>query len=98
YALVRAFSKEVGMPPHAYQTYVRVLRARELIALGRRLSSVALDVGFTDQSHLSRNFKRGLGVTPGRYARLAPGAAEPAPTEARRAAEARHLPSAPPPR
>jgi AraC-like DNA-binding protein len=87
YALVRAFSKEVGMPPHAYQTYVRVLRARELIAAGRRLSSVALDVGFTDQSHLSRNFKRVLGVTPGRYARLAQEVEEePAPVQARQAA------------
>ena len=72
YALVRAFTKEIGMPPHAYQTYVRILRARELIAAGRPLSSVALDVGFADQSHLSRNFKRVLGVTPGQYARLAP--------------------------
>jgi AraC-like DNA-binding protein len=70
FALVRAFTKEVGMPPHAYQTHLRVARARALIAAGRRLSDVALDVGFSDQSHLNRHFKSLVGTTPGGYARM----------------------------
>lgn len=70
FALVRAFTKEVGMPPHAYQTHLRVARARELITAGRRLSDVALEVGFTDQSHMNRHFKTLVGATPGEYARL----------------------------
>jgi AraC-like DNA-binding protein len=68
-ALVRAFTREVGMPPHAYQTLLRVVRARELIASGQSLSDVSVAVGFTDQSHLTRHFKRLVGITPGRYAR-----------------------------
>jgi AraC-like DNA-binding protein len=69
YALARAFTREVGIPPHAYQTYIKVLRARELIASGYSLSDASVAVGFSDQSHLGRYFKRMLGITPGRYAR-----------------------------
>jgi AraC-like DNA-binding protein len=69
FALAHAFTREVGMPPHAYQTHVRVQRARELIGAGRLLSTVSVEVGFADQSHLTRHFKRVLGLTPGRYAR-----------------------------
>jgi AraC-like DNA-binding protein len=69
FALARAFTREVGLPPHAYQTQLRVLRACELIRMGTPLSSVALHVGFSDQSHLCRHFKRILGMTPGAYGR-----------------------------
>jgi AraC-like DNA-binding protein len=68
YYLVRAFHKQVGVPPHQYQTVVRVNRARKLLASGAALSDVAYRTGFCDQSHLTRCFKRTLGVTPGRYA------------------------------
>ena len=69
FALVRAFTREVGLPPHAYQTHLRVLHACELIQKGTPLSVVALKVGFSDQSHLCRHFKRILGMTPGAYGR-----------------------------
>jgi AraC-like DNA-binding protein len=69
FALARAFTREVGLPPHAYQTQLRVLHACELIRRGTPLSVVALNVGFSDQSHLCRHFKRILGMTPGAYGR-----------------------------
>jgi AraC-like DNA-binding protein len=68
YYLVRAFHRQVGVPPHHYQTVVRVNRARRLLASGDAPSDVAYRTGFCDQSHLTRCFKRTLGVTPGRYA------------------------------
>jgi AraC-like DNA-binding protein len=74
FALARAFTREVGLPPHAYQTQLRVLRACELIREGTPLSAVALHVGFSDQSHLCRHFKRILGMTPGAYGRELAGA------------------------
>ena len=40
------------------------------IALAKKLIDVAVDCGFTDQSHLTRHFKRSLGVTPGAYQRM----------------------------
>lgn len=68
YYLVRVFSKHVGMPPHQYQTNLRVLRARKLLISGATVAEVAYSSGFCDQSHLNRCFKRMLGLTPGKYA------------------------------
>ena len=50
---------------------LRVDHAQELIARqGRTLTmaAIAQDCGFADQSHMSRHFRRVLGVTPGEYA------------------------------
>jgi AraC-like DNA-binding protein len=65
--LIRVFQREVGLSPHAYLTQVRVERARALILQGWTLASAAAETGFTDQSHLTRHFKRILGITPGQY-------------------------------
>jgi AraC-like DNA-binding protein len=63
----RVFSEQIGMPPHAFQTQVRVARARALLLEGWSISEVAARTGFADQSHLTRHFKRLVGTTPGRY-------------------------------
>lgn len=65
--LVRVFSETVGIPPHAYLRQVRVRRAKAQLRLGHTLTEVALSTGFTDQSHLTRWFKRLWGITPGAY-------------------------------
>jgi AraC-like DNA-binding protein len=65
---VRVFRHEVGLPPHAWHVEVRVRRARELLRRGTPPALVAAELGFVDQSHLTREFKRRVGVTPGRYA------------------------------
>jgi AraC-like DNA-binding protein len=67
YYLHRLFCQEVGLPPHQYQTQVRVAHAKALLAKGLPISQVALATGFADQSHLTRHFKRLVQVTPGRY-------------------------------
>jgi AraC-like DNA-binding protein len=69
--LVRRFRAEVGMPPHAFQLALRLDRAKVLTAQGVPLADVALRCGFTDQSHLSRHFRKLVGVAPGAYARSA---------------------------
>ena len=65
--LTRVFAKEVGMPPHAFQTQVRVARAKKLIRTGFPLSGVAALTGFADQSHFNRHFKKLMKITPGEY-------------------------------
>lgn len=65
--LLRVFHSEVGVPPHEYQTQLRIAHARKLLRKGMPISQAALATGFFDQSHLSRNFKRIVGVTPGHY-------------------------------
>jgi AraC-like DNA-binding protein len=73
--LNRAFRAGTGLPPHAYQTHRRVEHARALLAAGEPVSSTAWLTGFADQSHLTRHFRRAVGVTPGAYrAAVAPGA------------------------
>jgi len=74
YYLVRAFRKYVGIPPHKYQTVVRINRARKLLTSGAAISEVAHRAGFCDQSHLNRCFKRALGITPGEYIASSQGA------------------------
>ncbi len=69
--LVRRFRAEVGMPPHAYQLAMRLDRAKTLVVSGMALADVAARCGFTDQSHLTRHFRRAVGVAPGAYARSA---------------------------
>jgi AraC-like DNA-binding protein len=67
YHLVRVFRQEVGLSPHAYFEQVRIHRARHLLRDGAPIADVASDLGFTDQSHLHRHFKKLTGVTPGAY-------------------------------
>jgi AraC-like DNA-binding protein len=69
FGLLRAFSCELGITPHAYQMQLRMARACRLIANGVLLSEVAHAVGYSEQSALTRPFKRLVGVTPSTYAR-----------------------------
>jgi len=65
--LNRLFCREIGMPPHAFQTQVRIARAKTLLRQGLPITGVAMLTGFADQSHLTRHFKRLLKMTPGQY-------------------------------
>jgi AraC-like DNA-binding protein len=67
--LVRAFTKQFGIPPHAYQIRLRIVRGRELLRAGIPIASIAAQLGFADQSHFTRHFKQALGITPTDYAR-----------------------------
>ncbi|MFI7504261.1 AraC family transcriptional regulator [Streptomyces sp. NPDC049687] len=65
--LVRAFSSAYGIAPHQYLTARRVDLARRLLLDGRPAGEVSVAAGFYDQAHLTRHFRRLVGVTPGRY-------------------------------
>ena len=69
FELVRRFREQSGVPPHAYHVNLRVEEARRRLTAGQAPATVAADCGFADQPHLSRVFKRAVGVSPGRYAR-----------------------------
>jgi AraC-like DNA-binding protein len=66
--VIRAFSAETGMPPHSYLVSLRIERAKRLLRAGTPPAAAALEVGFSDQSQLTRHFRRLTGVTPGRFA------------------------------
>jgi AraC-like DNA-binding protein len=67
YYLNRTFRRKIGMPPHEYQVQVRIMKAKSFLRLGRSISETASLVGFVDQSHFTRHFKRFVGVTPGKF-------------------------------
>ncbi|SDH95104.1 AraC family transcriptional regulator [Pseudomonas panipatensis] len=63
----RVFRKATGLPPHAWLKQRRLEQARALLKSGCQPASVAAQLGFADQSHLSRQFKQAYGVAPGEY-------------------------------
>jgi AraC-like DNA-binding protein len=69
FAVLRAFRSATGLPPHAYLNQVRVRRARQLLDQGLGPAQVAAGTGFADQAHLTRHFKRVVGVPPAAYQR-----------------------------
>lgn len=66
--LNRVFASAVGMPPHQYQSLQKVQRVKRCIRDGLSLAESAAEAGFVDQSHMSRCFKRVVGMTPGAFA------------------------------
>jgi len=61
----RAFQQSVGMPPHKYLLRRRVEQVEQMLRETQLpLSQIALAVGFSDQSHLARHFRRLTGMPP----------------------------------
>jgi AraC family transcriptional regulator len=61
----RLFKKSTGRTPYEYVVEARLRKARDLLITGKfTISEVAFHVGFADQSHLTRHFKRVFGLTP----------------------------------
>jgi transcriptional regulator of acetoin/glycerol metabolism/AraC-like DNA-binding protein len=66
----REFKQSAGVTPHYYLVRRRVERAHHMLArTALSLSEVALAAGFADQSHLTRHFRRMIGMTPGEFRR-----------------------------
>jgi AraC family transcriptional regulator len=69
YHFARLFKDSTGLPPHQYVIARRVERAKELLR-GHDplpLADVAVEAGFSSQSHFTHHFKRFVGVTPRRF-------------------------------
>jgi AraC-like DNA-binding protein len=66
FALLRAFRREFGVGVHGYAMRLRLSRALSLLRDPRpTLSTIALDLGFADQSHFTAAFRRWFDVPPG---------------------------------
>jgi AraC family transcriptional regulator len=66
----RSFKQDLGEPPHAYVVRRRLQRACHLIITSSAsLSEIALSVGFADQAHMCKLFKRAFGRSPSRWRR-----------------------------
>lgn len=70
YALIRAYRRMFALTPVQHQLALRVDAACELLASSANASDAAAELGFSDQAHLAREFKKRIGCTPGSYAAM----------------------------
>ena len=68
--LSRLFRREQGISLSAYQTQIKIDRAKQLLSQGMPISTAAAATGFYDQSHFGYHFKRLVGTTPGKYGKI----------------------------
>lgn len=69
FRLTRQFTQAFGISPHAYLVRLRLRACRQLLAAGKTPAEAASVVGFADQSHMGRWFKRAYRMTPAAYQR-----------------------------
>lgn len=65
--LCRTMKRTTGLTPVAWRQNERVNRARRMIRDGRPLADTAVELGFSDQSHLTRVFRAYVAASPGEY-------------------------------
>lgn len=68
WSLLRLFKKQTGITPYMLQTGLKLRQAKQDLASGTSLADTAARCGFSDQSHMTKQFKRWMGITPGEYA------------------------------
>lgn len=71
YHMIRRFADENGLTPHKFQLQCRIRKAQELLENGMKVVDVAAAVGFCDQSHLDRVFRKQVGISPEEYIKSA---------------------------
>ena len=69
FTIARQFRWAFGTSPDRYRTLRRLALARVAIEGGQSLARAAADAGFADQSHMTRQFKKTYGLTPGHWAK-----------------------------
>jgi len=69
YHFVRVFHQVTGLTPTGYLRQIRLSHARARIVEGEDLAGVAADAGFADQAHMTREFRRSFGYTPGQLSK-----------------------------
>lgn len=62
--LEHLFREQVGISISRYLLWIRIKKALEMMCLGTSLTEVAYAVGFADSAHLSRTFRRLIGLAP----------------------------------
>jgi AraC-like DNA-binding protein len=64
---IRQFEAVFGATPHQFRMRARLERAKQLLASGRSVTEVCMEVGFSSLGSFSDLFRRRVGVTPSQY-------------------------------
>ena len=70
YAIIRKFKDIYHTTPGAFQLQLRVAHSKTMLAGGRSVQDVVCAMGFYDQAHFIREFKKMNGITPSSYQKL----------------------------
>ncbi|PCH82638.1 MAG: hypothetical protein COB90_00735 [Hyphomicrobiales bacterium] len=65
--LMRSFKKRYGQTLHDFQLDCRIKKAKLFLRQGKPISETAFTLGFSDQSHFQRHFKKRIALTPDQY-------------------------------
>lgn len=68
YYFIRSFTQVKGISPYSYISALRIKRAQELLQTNMPLCEIALELGYSHQSHFTNAFKKTVGMTPKQYA------------------------------
>jgi len=67
---ISGFRRVFGLSPYAYAKNIRLNHSRAALRRGHGPATVAASTGFSDQSHLTRDFVSHFGITPARFRRI----------------------------
>ena len=70
YHFIRKFKKEMGLTPHKFHIQNKIRKAKKMLNEGYSIIETAMYSGFYDESHLIRNFKNSINLTPSEYKKL----------------------------
>lgn len=73
FALIRSFKNEFNTTPNAYQLQLKANYAKQLLISSDNITDIALQSGFYDQAHFTKEFKKAYGITPLQYQRALKG-------------------------
>lgn len=65
--LIKVYRERFGLAPNQYLNNLRIEKAKQLLIKGMKAQDVGYSVGYFDQSHFIRHFKKIVGVTPSAY-------------------------------
>ncbi|MCI8408315.1 MAG: AraC family transcriptional regulator [Lachnospiraceae bacterium] len=67
YHLIRKCKNMIGMTPHSFYIQSRIRKAQQLLSNGLSIVEVSVTLGFYDQSHFDKYFRKIVGISPSEY-------------------------------
>lgn len=67
YYMIRKFKNDVGLTPHKFLLQNRIRKAQRLLQRGLKVADVAAEMGFYDQSHFVKSFRKIMKIPPEEY-------------------------------